>query len=98
MTDLINLADAAARLGYSSWGLRKIVTRSKKREAAGLPPLIKSFQLARRGPIKFRPEWLDEFIAANSTVVVVPPPQPPPAKRGRGKKGTTTPTNYNLVM
>jgi hypothetical protein len=96
-TELITLSEAAKRLGYSAWGLRKIVTRSKRREAAGLPPLIKSFQLARRGPIKFRHEWLDEFIEANSTVAV-PPSQPPPAKRGKGEKGTQTPTNFNLVM
>jgi len=52
---LLNLKEAAAYLGYDDAGLRKIVGQQK----------IQHMQNGR-GPIKFRREWLDEFIAANA--------------------------------
>ena len=59
---LVSLEDAATMLGYTPSGLRKIINRTR----AGKPgPTIQFFQVGK-GPIKFRPEWIDEFIAANT--------------------------------
>lgn len=52
---LLNLRDAAAYLGYNSAGLRKIV---KGRQI--------QFVQNGRGPIKFRRQWLDDFIATKA--------------------------------
>lgn len=52
---LISLSDAAQLLGYSTSGLRKLVRRRA----------IRFFQLRPHSPIKFRREWLDEFVAAH---------------------------------
>jgi hypothetical protein len=52
---LLNLEQAAAYLGYKPEGLRKIV---KLRQI--------EFAQNGRGPIRFRREWLDEFVARNA--------------------------------
>ena len=51
---LIGLEEAAQILGYKPSGLRKIVAKRRIQ-----------FVQHGRGPIKFRREWLDEFINAN---------------------------------
>ena len=62
LSPLLSLEDAARVLGYSPSGLRKIVRRSRE----GKPgPTIQFFQIGN-GPIRFRPEWIDAFIAANT--------------------------------
>jgi hypothetical protein len=53
---MVTLSEAATRLGYSTSGLRKLV---RKRA-------IQFFQAGPNSPIKFRPEWLDQFIEAGS--------------------------------
>jgi len=68
---LIPLSEAAALLGYSTSGLRKLV---RKRA-------IQFFQARPHSPIKFRREWLDEFIDANSTKPGPVDPGPRPRKR-----------------
>jgi hypothetical protein len=84
---LWTLQEAAEALGYSVKGLRKIVDRSRAR-ARGLRtrgPTIKFFQAGERSPIKFKSEWIEEFIAGN-TVDPTPPakktkaPSRPPQK------------------
>jgi excisionase family DNA binding protein len=50
--ELLTLQQAADRLGYTAKGLRKLVKRGE----------IRFLQARPRSPIKFRPEWLDEFI------------------------------------
>ncbi len=65
---MLDITEAAKRLGYSPKGLRKIVERSRAK-ANGSPthgPTIKFFQAGPRGAIRFRPEWLDSFIAENT--------------------------------
>jgi hypothetical protein len=54
-------ATAADLLGYKPAGLRKIVTATK----FGKPGPKIQFAQVGKGPIRFRREWLDEFIAAN---------------------------------
>ncbi len=51
---ILNLEQAAAYLGYKPEGLRKIVK-------------LKQIQYSQngRGPIRFRKEWLDAYIASN---------------------------------
>jgi hypothetical protein len=51
---LLNLRQAAEMLGYAPAGLRKLVRQRRIQ-----------FSQNGRGPIKFRREWLDEFIASN---------------------------------
>jgi hypothetical protein len=71
---LWTLQEAAEALGYSVKGLRKIVDRSRA-QTRGLRtrgPTIKFFQAGERSPIKFKPEWIEEFIAGH-TVDPTPP-------------------------
>jgi hypothetical protein len=49
---MLTLREAAEQLGYTETGLRKIVDRKG----------IKYFQAKKWGTIKFKPEWLDEFV------------------------------------
>ena len=63
---LIGLEEAATYLGYKPKGLRQIIDRSKRR-LRGYPvngPTIRFFQIGSKAEIKFRREWLDEFIDA----------------------------------
>jgi excisionase family DNA binding protein len=59
---MLSLNEAAAVLGCSPSGLRKLVQRRA----------IRFFQLAKHSRIKFRREWLDEFIDAHSVVPGAP--------------------------
>ncbi len=56
---LVDLATAAELLGYKPAGLRKIVKAGKIR-----------FVQNGRGPIRFRREWIDEYIQASKPVKV----------------------------
>jgi len=61
---LLSLREAAEALGYTIKGLRKIVDRSRAR-ANGVRtrgPTIRFFQTSRGAPVKFRPEWIEEFV------------------------------------
>ena len=53
---LLSLREAAALLGYTEKGLRKIIARRG----------IQYFQSQRWGPIKFKREWLDEFVESRA--------------------------------
>lgn len=61
---LISISEAAEILGYSVKGLRRIVERSRARcQGTRSPgPTIRFFQAGRGAPIKFRLEWIEEFI------------------------------------
>ena len=52
---LIDVAEAAEFLGYKPAGLRKLVKQGAIRYVQN-----------GRGPIRFRREWLDDFIASNN--------------------------------
>jgi excisionase family DNA binding protein len=52
---LLTLREAAAYLGYSPSGLRKIVSKRAIR-----------YSQVGQGPIRFRREWLDEFVAVHT--------------------------------
>jgi hypothetical protein len=65
---LISLEQAAQMLGYTTKGFRKIVDRSRAK-ACGFRthgPTIRFFQATKGSPIKFKPEWLDAFIAEHT--------------------------------
>jgi len=53
---LLNVNEAAKYLGCKPAGLRKLVTQQKIR-----------YTQNGRGPIRFRREWLDAYIAANQS-------------------------------
>ncbi len=78
---LLDLKEAAAQLGYEPSGLYEIVKRTKAGKAG---PQIQFFQIGT-GPIKFKQEWIDDFVLANS----IEPGQITPAtkpQRGRSVK------------
>lgn len=61
---LISLEKAALLLGYTPIGLRKIVNRSRDKATGKTTsgPTIRFFQTCKSAPIKFRIEWIEEFI------------------------------------
>lgn len=61
---LLSIKEAADALGYSVKGLRKIIDRSRAQAngARTRGPTIKFFQSSPRAPIKFRPEWIEQFV------------------------------------
>jgi hypothetical protein len=77
---MLNLPEAAAQLGYKPSGLHEIVKRTKAGKSG---PQIQFFQIGS-GPIKFRQEWLDDFVLSNS----IEPGQITPAKRPKRSKRT----------
>jgi hypothetical protein len=65
------LTEAADYLGYSASGLRKLVKRGD----------VRAFQARKHAPLKFKREWLDDFINANSLLQGVPACLPPAKPR-----------------
>lgn len=88
---MMNLKEAAAYLGYSPGGLRKIVDRSRRKTSRG--PKIKFFQTGPWGPILFRKAWLEEFIEAHT---VDPTPAPYPLPKPRKKKWPPTECTFGF--
>ena len=82
--DLLSLEEAAAVLGYTVKGLRKIVDRSRSRAhgARTRGPTIKFFQTSRGAPVKFRPEWVEDFIDKHT----INPERGAPKSNGTKKK------------
>ena len=52
----LSLTEAAAYIGYKPGGLRKLVRRRD----------IRFYQVRKHSPLRFRREWLDQFIEAHS--------------------------------
>jgi hypothetical protein len=73
---MLSLNEAAAILGYKPAGLRKIVAATKE----GKPGPSICFAQVGKGPIRFRREWLDEFINAN---IVKRSPKPQPKRKAK---------------
>jgi hypothetical protein len=64
---MLNLERAAAYLGCTVHGLRKVVTRTQQsREGKHIKgPTIEFFQQRKWSTILFRREWLDEYVERN---------------------------------
>ena len=64
---LLNFKQAAAYLGYTEHGLRKIVNRTQRsREGQHTTGATIEFcQSGRKGTLFFRREWLDQFIESH---------------------------------
>jgi hypothetical protein len=61
---MLTVEEAARQLGYKPSGLYKIIGRTRK----GKPgPQLQFYQLGK-GPIKFKQQWLDDFIDDNSVI------------------------------
>ena len=82
--DVLNLKQAAEYLGYSQDGLRKIIHRTR-RARSGRPvngPTIEFSQPGKGACIRFRREWLDDFIDRQRLIPASPVvPRP---RRARG--------------
>jgi hypothetical protein len=64
---MLSLREAAALIGYTEKGLRKIVDRSKQNGQSTKGPTIEFFQTGKGGPIRFKREWVEAFIEASKT-------------------------------
>lgn len=84
------MKDAAEYLGYSVDGLREIVDRSRRRANGSVVrgPYIKFFQAGKCAAVRFRKEWLDQFIEENT--VDPDTPLTPQEKPRKTKRKTTT--------
>ena len=85
MTPLLSIQEAAEVLGYSVKGLRKIIDRSRAKAngARTRGPTIRFFQSCRGAPVRFKEEWIEEFIEH----CTIDPGSGTPMKQGRnGKK------------
>lgn len=85
--NLVPMKDAAEYLGYSVDGLREVVDRSRRRAngVATRGPFIKFFQAGRRGAVRFKREWLDQFIEENTVDPTVPLTQKEKVRRAKPK-------------
>jgi hypothetical protein len=84
---LLSLAESADYLSMSPRNLHRIVSRSRSQASRGQNPEIRFFQYLR-GRIKFRQEWLDDFIDRHSTPVIAIPPPPRQRRTSRAKPQT----------
>ena len=84
MTRLLSIQEAAEVLGYSVKGLRKIVDRSRAKAngARTRGPTIRFFQSCRGGPVRFKEEWIEEFIEDGT----IDPGNGAPMRRARNGK------------
>ena len=87
---LLNLQEAADYLGYSESGMRKLVAKGE----------LLFCQRRKHGRIKFKPEWLEDFIRENTHDLRTEPPQK--ATRKAARKRTDLAENshgldWNLV-
>jgi len=64
MTEPLTIAETAARLGLSSSGVRKLVARSRRASKGETVKgqTIRFRQDGRGGPIRFHPEWVQDYI------------------------------------
>jgi len=85
--EMLSLPQAAQLLGYTEKGLRNIVDRSKRALAGRRvqAPTIEFAQAGVRGAIRFRREWIDNFIAGH-----------PPAPYKRTKTTTRAKASHGL--
>jgi hypothetical protein len=84
---MLNIKQAAAYLGYSPKGLRKIIDRTRRKQAGACVqgPIIEFSQAGKRGTLHFRQEWLDNFIENNRdgrSTPLLPRPKP---RKGPGR-------------
>ncbi len=93
MMNLLSLKEAADYLGYTVKGLRKIVDRSREnafgKRTRG--PIITFCQASNGSPIKFKQEWLDEFVERHTVI-----PQKPELKDSKRTTGENTRNNYGF--
>ena len=68
---MLDIEEVAQQLGCTVSGVRKVVARGE----------IRYFQHGKRGRLKFKPEWVDEFIARHTVVPADEQPQRLPVKR-----------------
>ena len=68
---MLNIEEVAKQLGCTVSGVRKVVARGE----------IRYFQHGKRGRLKFKPEWVDEFVASHTHAPSNEQPHRVPAKR-----------------
>ena len=68
---MLDIEEVAQQLGCTVSGVRKVVARGE----------IRYFQHGKRGRLKFKPEWVDEFVAEHTHAPTDEQPRRAPAKR-----------------
>lgn len=68
---LLNLKEAARLLGCSPKGVRVLIDRTRRGKPGGI-----RFCQVGRGRIRFRREWLDEFVDEHTTYTPTPLTRP----------------------
>ncbi|QDU42911.1 hypothetical protein Mal52_13800 [Symmachiella dynata] len=80
-------------LGYTTKGLRKIIDRSRAKAngAHTSGPTIRFFQTSKGAPIKFKSEWIEEFVERHT----IEPEAAPSIRKKQHKKEKQVPA-YGL--
>jgi excisionase family DNA binding protein len=73
---MLDIEEVAQQLGCTVSGVRKVVARGE----------IRYFQHGKRGRLKFKPEWVDEFIARHTVAPAGEQPRRVPTKRPGKRK------------
>ncbi|MBN1588297.1 MAG: hypothetical protein JW888_02160 [Pirellulales bacterium] len=90
---LLSLKEAADYLGYTVNGLRKLVDRARASHRGKYTegPTIQLFQSTNHAPIRFKREWLDEFVKDHR--IEAKHIKPVPTVRKRGRPSTIPPSH-----
>ena len=85
---LLSIRQAAEMLGYTEKGIRRIVIRSRAKAcgARTTGPTITFFQAGTRGAIRFRPEWIQQFIDENTVDPSAATAHPARSKKRQGRR------------
>ena len=70
---MLDIEEVAQQLGCTVSGVRKVVARGE----------IRYFQHGKRGRLKFKPEWVEEFVCKHT---VAPKDETPQKARPKPKK------------
>jgi excisionase family DNA binding protein len=84
---MLSLKQVAAYMGFSEAGVRKLIAKRK----------LRYFQTGKHGRIKFRPEWLDEYVAKN-TIAPADECPPPPVRRRKRLQQTIRQTETDNIL
>jgi excisionase family DNA binding protein len=76
---MLDIEDVARQLGCTVSGVRKVVARGE----------IRYFQHGKRGRLKFKPEWVDEFVVKHTHAPTDEQPRRAPAQPNRKKSIAT---------
>ena len=81
---MLDIEDVAQQLGCTISGIRKLVVRGE----------LRYFQHGKRGRLKFKPEWIDEFVTKHT---VAPTDEQPQRVLARPRKNRSSDNDTGSV-